>query len=199
MPQDSPSSRGGETTVTSQPIHSWLVRPRKHFLYSPSCSSFQPLEWQFPGKIVWFGDYFSPPCSLLSCSRLNWHDISVLFQRTSNKEPTFWRTWKLFCAEYKNTSSPLQLNQPGKFPLRTTSTIIWEGIPLFGCKMLHSGNEGLLFQASVFLISTKYANAHTAWQEPQSDHMNSLPVDKDITSLWSEKYTSTHRLKPRNA
>jgi hypothetical protein len=60
--------------------------------------------------------------------------------------------------------------------------------------MSHSGNQGLLFQASVFLISTKQANAHTGFQEPQSAHMNSLLVNKEITSLWSEKYTGTHRL-----
>jgi hypothetical protein len=46
------------------------------------------------------------------------------------------------------------------------------------------GTRRLLFQAFVFLTSSKHTNPHTGWQEPQSDHMNSLHVDKEINSLW---------------
>jgi hypothetical protein len=48
-------------------------------------------------------------------SRLNWHDISVLFKRTPNLEPTLWRTGRVSHGEYKNTSIPLQFPHPGKF------------------------------------------------------------------------------------
>jgi hypothetical protein len=51
-----------------------------------------------------------------ACTRFKWDDISVLFQRTPNLEPTFWRTGKLSLGEYKNTRRPSQLNQPGKLP-----------------------------------------------------------------------------------
>jgi hypothetical protein len=68
----------------------------------------------------------------------------------------------------------------GNFPLRTTSPIMWEGIPLCGCKIYHTGIKVLIFQASVFLPSTNYANAHTGCQEPQRDHINSLNVQKKL-------------------
>jgi hypothetical protein len=45
--------------------------------------------------------------------------------------------------------------------------------------MYHSENQGL-FQASVFLTSTKHANTQTGWEEPHSDHMNSLMSTKKL-------------------
>jgi hypothetical protein len=77
LPQDSPSSRGSEPTVTPQPSLSWLLRPRKHSFYGPSPSSLQPLvavSWQellivfllyVPSSVVqgWTGMTF------LSCSK----------------------------------------------------------------------------------------------------------------------------------
>jgi hypothetical protein len=56
------------------------------------------------------------------------------------------------------------------------------------------GTRGLLFQAFVFLTSSKHKNPHTGWQEPQSDQKNSLYVNKEISSLWSQKYTGRHRV-----
>jgi hypothetical protein len=52
----------------------------------------------------------------------------------------------------------------------------------------------LCFQASMFLTSSKHANPHTGWQEPQSDHKNSLHIDQEINSLWSKKPNVSHRL-----
>jgi hypothetical protein len=52
-----------------------------------------------------------------ACTRFKWEDISVLFQRTPNLEPAFWRTGSVSGGEYKDTSRPLQVPQPGKFPL----------------------------------------------------------------------------------
>jgi hypothetical protein len=46
-------------------------------------------------------------------SRSKWHDILLMFQRTPKVEPTSWRRGRLSCGGYKNTPSPLQLNQPG--------------------------------------------------------------------------------------
>jgi hypothetical protein len=42
------------------------------------------------------------------------------------------------------------------------------------------GTRGLLFQASLFLTSSKHAKTHSGWQEPETDHRNSLNVDKLI-------------------
>jgi hypothetical protein len=37
-------------------------------------------------------------------------------QGTPNLEPTFWRAGSVSSGDYKNTSSPLPCNQPGKQP-----------------------------------------------------------------------------------
>jgi hypothetical protein len=81
LPKQSICSIGCDPTVTSQPSLSWVVRPRKHCLYSPSQSSLQPLVWQFPGKNVWSGDCFSPPCSLLRSFKVQ---IGMTFLSCSN-------------------------------------------------------------------------------------------------------------------
>jgi hypothetical protein len=78
----------------------------------------------------------------------------------------------------------------GNFPPRTTSPIMWEDIPLCEEKYSTLTTRGLCFQASVFLTSSKHANAHTGWQEPQSDHKNSLHVDKEI--LFDLRNTPKH-------
>jgi hypothetical protein len=49
-------------------------------------------------------------------SRLKSHDIPLMFRRTPNLEPTIWRRGRLSSGEYKKTSSPLGLNQPGTLP-----------------------------------------------------------------------------------
>jgi hypothetical protein len=64
--------------------------------------------------LIWRGS--SPPVSFLTFSRFNWDDIPLLFHTTTNLEAAFWRTGSVSTGEYKNTSSPLQCNQPGKFP-----------------------------------------------------------------------------------
>jgi hypothetical protein len=68
---------------------------------------------------------------------------------------------------------------------------VW-GYSLVWTQNVTQWEPGLLFHASEFLTSTKHTNAHTGRQKPQGDHMNSLPVDKEITSLWSEKHTGTN-------
>jgi hypothetical protein len=60
-------------------------------------------------------------------------------------------------------------------------------------KKVTQWGPGTLIQLFVFLSWTKHANTHTGCQEPQGDHMNSLPLDTEITSLWSEKYIGTTR------
>jgi hypothetical protein len=80
------------------------------------------------------------------------------------------------------------------FLLRTTSPIRWERTP-----SVTAWEPGPVFGASVFLTSTKHANAHTDCQEPQGEHMNSLPLDTEIPSLSSQEYTRTHTLQPRTA
>jgi hypothetical protein len=72
----------------------------------------------------------------------------------------------------------------GNFTPRTMSPIMWENIPLCGCKIEHTWNKGSGFQASLFLTSSKHTSQHTGWQETQSDHLNSIHVDKEINSLW---------------
>jgi hypothetical protein len=69
------------------------------------------------------------------------------------------------------------------FPPRTTSPIMWEVIPLCEEKYSTLGTRGFCFQASVFLTPSKHANAHSVSQELQSEHKNSLHVDKEINSL----------------
>jgi hypothetical protein len=61
---------------------------------------------------------------------------------------------------------------------------MWEDIPLCGCKIQHIANMGVVFPGFCVLSSSKHANPHTGWQVPQSDHVNSLHVDKEINSLW---------------
>jgi hypothetical protein len=51
----------------------------------------------------------------------------------------------------------------------------------------------MLFQASLFLNSSNHKNTHTGMQEPETDHRNSLNVDKEINSLSSEIYMGSHR------
>jgi hypothetical protein len=41
----------------------------------------------------------------------------------------------------------------------------------------------LLFQASLFLTSSKDRYTHSGWQECESDHRNSLNVDKQINQF----------------
>jgi hypothetical protein len=60
--------------------------------------------------------------------------------------------------------------------------------PYVDAKYSTLGTRGLLFQAFVFLTSSKHTNPH--WLvEPQSDQKNWLHVAKEINSLWPEKYT----------
>jgi hypothetical protein len=82
----------------------------------------------------------------------------------------------------------------GNFPPRTTSPIMWENVPLCDAKYSTLGTRGLCFQASVFLTPSRHTNKHTGYQEPQTDCKNSLHIDKKINSLWSAKYTGTHRV-----
>jgi hypothetical protein len=60
---------------------------------------------------------------------------------------------------------------------------MWEYIPLCGCKIQHTGTQGVVIPGFVFLISPKHANTNTGLQEPQSEQKNSLHVATEINSL----------------
>jgi hypothetical protein len=56
-------------------------------------------------------------------------------------------------------------------------------LPYLDVKYNTLGTSDLCSQAFVLLNSSKYANSHTGWQEAESEHMNSLHVDKEINSF----------------
>jgi hypothetical protein len=83
---------------------------------TPSKASPPPaplLASQSTGEIFWYEDHSFP---LSVCPRFNLDDISVLFHRTPNLDPSFSKKERVSSGEYKNSSSPLQCNQPGKLP-----------------------------------------------------------------------------------
>jgi hypothetical protein len=57
-------------------------------------------------------DGSSPPVSLLTFSMFNTDDNHLLFHATTNLESAFGMIGSVSTGEYKNTSSPLQCNQP---------------------------------------------------------------------------------------
>jgi hypothetical protein len=131
-------------------------------------------------------------------SRPNKDDISLRFQRTSNLEPTFWKTRRVFLWwVQKNDSRPLHFHQPGKLlshwirqlPSRNNISHHLRLFPYVDAKCTTLLTRMLLFQASLLLTSSKQTNAHTRWQEHETDHRNSLTLDKQIHSLSSKKYT----------
>jgi hypothetical protein len=65
-------------------------------------------------KGFWSEDGSCPPVSLLTFSRFNWDDITHPFHTTTHEEAAQWRIGSVSSGEYKNTSRPLQCNQPGK-------------------------------------------------------------------------------------
>jgi hypothetical protein len=78
----------------------------------------------------------------------------------------------------------------GNLPLRKTFPITWP-YSLCGSNDATVGIRMLLFQHSVFLTSSKHRNAHSGWQECETDHRNSLNVDKEINhfhmrNMWSD-------------
>jgi hypothetical protein len=66
------------------------------------------------GKIIWSENGLCPPVSHLTFSRFKWKDIPLLFHITTNWEAAFWDIGSVSTGEYKNTSSRLLCNQPGK-------------------------------------------------------------------------------------
>jgi hypothetical protein len=79
--------------------------------------------------------------------------------------------------------TPLTLNEALSLPelhLPSCGMIV----PYVDAKYSTLWTMGLLFQAFVFLTSSKHTNPHTGWQEPQSDQKTCLHVAKKINSIW---------------
>jgi hypothetical protein len=154
---------------------------------TPSRAPTPPVSSHLCGSFLWrSSDLGIAFLLLVHCSvhsRKNWHDISLMFQTT-------------------HTSSPLKVNQPGKLPLPWRRQLPSQnyishqvgGDSLMCPQNVKQWGQGAVILPSVFLTWTEPTNAHTGCQEPSGDHMNSLLLNTDITSLWSEKYTDTHKL-----
>jgi hypothetical protein len=117
-------------------------------------------------------------------------------------EPTVWRTWRLSHGEYKNTSSPLPLNHIRKLPspwirqLPSQNYISHHvgGYSLMCMQNVPQWEPGDVIPGFCAPNFNKTCKRIHCWPEPQCDLMNSLPVNKEFTSLWSDKCTDTHRL-----
>ena len=196
MPQNSPSSRGSKPTVTSQPRLSSLVRQCKHSLYGPSslvsshlCHRILARCWDLSMALL-----LHIPTS--ASSKWNCGDISILFSRTPNHEHTFWITRSVFWWWVQKHPKPSALPSARKTPFTLDEATALseqhltspELIPLCGRNDTTLGIRMLLFQASLFVTSSKDRNAHGGWQERESDYRNSLNA-----------YNAISPFHPRNA
>jgi hypothetical protein len=52
--------------------------------------------------------------------------------------------------------------------------------PLYGHKVYHTGNQGVVIPGFSVPNFIKTCKCTTGWQEPEIDHRNSLNVDKNL-------------------
>jgi hypothetical protein len=187
--------------VTSQPSLSWLVRPHKPCLYGPSPSNLQPIVWQFPCKIFWSGDCFSPPCSLLSSFKveLAWHFCHIPKYSQSGthtledrKDFTWWVQKHLWPFTGKSARKiPLNLGEATSFSQLHLSSC-GRVFPYVDAKCHTVRTRGCFLGFCV--PNFNKTSKRTRWLARAWKWLYEFTSCLQRTSLWSEKYTGTYML-----